>query len=152
MCPSMNGVCALPTDPGGRSVAAWPLMSHLTLAALPTAVPCARLHAKAVALEWGLPALADNIELIVSELVTNATRAAGIWRADGLAVVVRLWIFSDLRCVLIRVWDSSVQMPVRRDAGLDEEGGRGLMLVEHLCSEWGTYKKADGKVIWVLVG
>ena len=107
---------------------------------------------QAVALEWGLPALADNIELIVSELVTNASRAAGISRSDGLTAVVRMWIFSDLRCVLIRVWDSSAQMPVRRDAGLDEEGGRGLMLVEHLCSEWGTYKKADGKVIWVLVG
>jgi anti-sigma regulatory factor (Ser/Thr protein kinase) len=127
-------------------------MSHLPLAALPTAVPCARLHARAVALEWGLPALADNIELIVSELVTNATRAAGLSRGDGLTTaVVRLWLFSDLRHVLIRVWDGNTQMPVRRDAAPDEESGRGLMLVEHLCSEWGAYQESGGKVVWVLL-
>jgi anti-sigma regulatory factor (Ser/Thr protein kinase) len=110
------------------------------------------MHAKAVALEWGLPALADNIELIVSELVTNATRAAGLSRSDGLTAVVRLWLFSDLRCVLIRVWDGNSQMPVRRDAAPDDESGRGLMLVEHLSSEWGAYQEADGKVVWVLLG
>lgn len=135
-----------------RSATTWPLMSHLPLAALPTAVPCARLHARAVALEWGLPALADNIELIVSELVTNATRAAGLSRGDGLTTaVVRLWLFSDLRHVLIRVWDGNTQMPVRRDAAPDEESGRGLMLVEHLCNEWGAYQESGGKVVWVLL-
>jgi anti-sigma regulatory factor (Ser/Thr protein kinase) len=125
----------------------------LELAALPTAVPCARMHARAIALEWQLSLLADDIELIVSELVTNATRAAGLARDDILATpVVRLSIVCDLRCVLIRVWDSNSQMPTRRDAGPDEERGRGLMLVEHLCTEWGAYREADGKVVWVLIG
>ena len=149
----MTGVCAPPSGPVGQSVTAWPLTSFLELAALPTAVPCARMHARAIALEWRLSLLADDIELIVSELVTNATRAAGLARDDILATpVVRLSIVSDLRCVLIRVWDGNSQMPTRRDAGPDEERGRGLMLVEHLCTEWGAYRKADGKVVWVLIG
>ena len=58
-----------------RLASSWQLMTYLELAALPTAVPCARMHAKAVALEWGLPALAEKVELIVSELVTNSVRA-----------------------------------------------------------------------------
>jgi hypothetical protein len=45
----------------------WPLHRFLELAALPTAVPCARLHAKHVLWEWGLADLADNVELIVSD-------------------------------------------------------------------------------------
>jgi anti-sigma regulatory factor (Ser/Thr protein kinase) len=111
------------------------------------------MHAKAIALEWRLSLLADDIELIVSELVTNAIRAAGLARDDILAPsVVRLSIVSDLRCVLIRVWDGNSQIPARRDAGPDEEDGRGLMLVENLCSEWGACRKADGKVVWVLIG
>ena len=140
----MNGACVPPTT-------SWPLMSHLELAALPTAVPCLRLHARAVALEWGLPSLAEDVELIVSELVTNATRAAGLSHDGGLTAVVRLWLVSDLHCALIRVWDPDTQMPARRDAGPDEESGRGLMLVEHLCSQWGAYRKAGGKVVWVVI-
>jgi hypothetical protein len=34
-------------------------------------VPCARLHARLVLLEWGLAALSESLELVVSELVTN---------------------------------------------------------------------------------
>jgi anti-sigma regulatory factor (Ser/Thr protein kinase) len=127
-------------------------MTHLELAALPTAVACARLHAKAVALEWGLPALAENVELIVSELVTNSIRAADHPHGAGLTVVVvRLWLYYDLCGVLIRVWDGNCQMPIRQDPGPDEESGRGLLLVEHLSSDWGAYRKADGKVVWALV-
>ena len=110
------------------------------------------MHAKVVALEWGLPALAEKIELIVSELVTNSVRAAECSRGSDLTVaVVRLWLSSDLHYVLIRVWDGNMQMPVRQDAELDEESGRGLMLVEHLSSEWGAYRKTDGKVVWALI-
>jgi len=131
---------------------AWPRTSYLELAALPTAVPCFRLHARAVALEWDLAALAGDIELIVSELVTNAIRAALRAGDIGLtAPVVRLWLASDLHEILIRVWDGSSQMPARQDAGPDDESGRGLMLVECLASKWGAYRVEDGKVVWVIV-
>jgi anti-sigma regulatory factor (Ser/Thr protein kinase) len=105
------------------------------------------MHAKQVVVEWGLAALADNVELLVSELMTNAVRAS-----DGLmSPAVRLWLVSDRDCVVIHVWDASNEMPVRREAGPDSERGRGLLLVETLSREWGAYRTADGKVVWVTV-
>jgi hypothetical protein len=43
-------------------------------------------------------------------------------------------------------------MPVRRDADPDSASGRGLLLVEALGKDWGAYRKASGKVVWVLIG
>jgi hypothetical protein len=44
--------------------------------ALPGAVPCARLHARLVVCEWGLNQRAETVELVVSELATNAVLAS----------------------------------------------------------------------------
>jgi anti-sigma regulatory factor (Ser/Thr protein kinase) len=93
--------------------------------------------------------------LLTSELVTNAVQASQRLgaRADlAIIPVVRLWMLSDLTSLVIHVWDGNDQMPVRRDAGLDEESGRGLMLVESLASEWGVHREANAKVVWVLIG
>jgi hypothetical protein len=61
-----------------------PLRSYLELGALPTAVPCARLHARHLMWEWGLMRLTADIELAVSELVTNAVRTPCAGRSvDG---------------------------------------------------------------------
>src|SRR5262249_56303176 len=73
--------------------------TYLELGALPTAVPCARLHVKHVLREWQMAQLADPVELVVAELVTNAMQAsagltgsqfAGRW-SPGLPPV-RLWL------------------------------------------------------------
>ncbi len=133
---------------------AWPLQTELALAALPTAPACARGHVRTVAHEWGLPDLADTAELLASELVTNAMQASQRLRtrADLAAVpVVRLGLFSDRLSLVVHVWDASDDMPVRQDPGPDEIGGRGLMLVEALGKDWGTYRKAEGKVVWVMI-
>jgi hypothetical protein len=42
-------------------------------------------------------------------------------------------------------------MPARRDAGPDAIAGRGLMLVETLGKDWGAYRQAGGKVVWVMI-
>jgi len=86
------------------------------------------------------------------ELVTNAIRAAGPSRDRGPVIpVVRLRLASDGHGVLIRVWDSSSQAPVRREAGPDDESGRGLLIVGSLSRDWGSYRTADGKVVWALI-
>src|SRR5260370_34402008 len=122
----------------------WPLSSTRALAALDSAVPCARMHAKQVVIEWGLAALADNVELLVSELMTNAIRAS-----DGLmSPPVLLWLVSDHNCVVIHVWDASNEMPVRREAGPDSERGRGRLLVGTLRRDWGADRTADGQGVW----
>ena len=61
----------------GSTLSEWPLTSNLELGALASAVPCARLHARLVLLEWGLAHIADDAELIVSELTTNANAPRG---------------------------------------------------------------------------
>ena len=135
------------------TTAPWPLQTQLELGAFPSAVPCVRGHVRTVALEWGLPDLADTAELLASELVTNAVQASGRLKpADRAAIpVVRVWLVSDQISMLIHVWDASSELPARKGIGLDDEGGRGLMLVDTLSKEWGTYRKAQGKVVWVMV-
>ena len=139
---------------------AWPLQSRLELAALPGAVPCARLHTRQLLWEWRLVALAETIELLVSELATNAVNASasgasgqsGGPRADGLPVL-ELFLASDRRDVLVQIWDSSRETPLLQDMAMEAESGRGLLLVEHLSAQWGCYlpEASAGKVVWAIV-
>jgi anti-sigma regulatory factor (Ser/Thr protein kinase) len=160
----VNVSLSLPPYPGvadrPRRGGSWPLESYLELGAYPTAVPCARLHARLVVTEWGLEAFADAAELVVSELVTNAVRAAyGLMRStyDGRRRAglppVRLWLQSDRRCVVVMVWDGSDEMPQRAAPQVESQGGRGLWLVEARSDEWGAFKRehSTGKVVWARV-
>src|ERR1700676_4170103 len=76
--PSMHRSANAPESDSGVGTAfhGWPHASFLELAALPTAVPCGRLHAKNVVCEWGLGCLSDTVELLVSELLSNAVKAS----------------------------------------------------------------------------
>ena len=129
--------------------AQWPYRTFLELGALAGAVPSARLHARLVLLEWGLAALSDDTELLVSELVTNGVRAS---RAIG-EPAVRMWLVSDLRQVVVFVWDASPRPPAQAaDPGAVAESGRGLLLVEALSERWGHFGyDGDGKVVWAAV-
>lgn len=147
----MRAACQMPTT----EPALWPLQTHLELAALPTAPACARGHVRSVASEWGLADLSDTAELLASELVTNAVQASERLplRADLPVVpVVRLWVICDQNSIVIHVWDGNSEMPVRRDAASDAEGGRGLLLVDALGADWGAYRKHNGKIVWVMIG
>jgi histidine kinase-like protein len=139
----------------------WPLRSYLELAPLASAVPCARLHARAVLWEWGLPAFYDTACLIVSELTTNAIQAsAGLngSRYDGRwtpgTPPVRVWLCSDRQRVMTAVWDGSHHRPARAEPDDPEaERGRGLLLVETLSEKWGVHTPArsSGKVVWAVM-
>jgi anti-sigma regulatory factor (Ser/Thr protein kinase) len=131
----------------------WPLRSYLELGALPTAVPCARLHARQLVWEWGLNGLAANTELLVSELVTNAVKTTA-GNNDQAAICLQL--SGDNTRVLIEVWDADPQPPVLKDLGEDgtpdphKEGGRGLCLIAALSTRWAWYltEQPTGKVVW----
>jgi anti-sigma regulatory factor (Ser/Thr protein kinase) len=131
----------------------WPLRTYLELAALPTAVPCARLHAKNVLHEWHLGSLADTVELLVSELVTNAVRASATVAQQSQGVpTTKVWLISDGQRVLIQAWDRDSHRPARQDIGLTAESGRGLLLVQTLSADWGCYTPdgQGGKIVWAL--
>lgn len=129
----------------------WPLRTSLELGALPGAVPCARLHARLVAWEWGMAGLGDDAELLVCELLTNAVAAT---RAIDPIFPVRLWLLSDTTQIAILVWDANPQPPVPTQIDDEAESGRGLLLVEAVSQRWGWYAPRDmaGKVVWALTG
>ncbi len=125
-----------------------PPRSVLDLAALPSAVPCARLHARAVVSEWGMPEVAGTAELLVSEIVTNAVAETTRTRGPDTGVIT-LRLTAGAGAVLIEVHDPSPRMPGRRLAPDDAEHGRGLMLVELLSTEWGAHPlPGRGKIVW----
>ena len=146
----------------------WARRTHLELGALRGAVPCARLHTRQVLWEWNLSGVDEAAELVVSELVTNAVQASVEAARPGLAEgepagvpSVWLWLTSDGREVVVKVGDGSPRPPVAAAPDRDEEGGRGLLLVETLSRAWGYYfpadepdaegpEKAARKIVWAL--
>ena len=140
-------------------IACWPLRSYLELGTLPTAPGCARGHARLLVAEWGLAGLAETVELVVSELVTNGIRASacltesrfeGRWAAG--TPPVRVWLLSDSQRVMIKVWDGNDRLPELRALDYESEGGRGLAVIGALCENWGAFRpqSSSGKVIWAI--
>ncbi|WP_240450071.1 ATP-binding SpoIIE family protein phosphatase, partial [Streptomyces sp. S1] len=97
-----------------------------------------RLARRALA-RWDLEDLTDSVELLISEVVTNAVRYA------ERPVTLRLLRTDVLRC---EVGDDSPQLPRQRRARDTDEGGRGLFLVNRLARRWGATRLSGGKVVW----
>ncbi|MEV8426932.1 SpoIIE family protein phosphatase [Streptomyces niveus] len=99
----------------------------------------ARRLARRALSRWGLEELSDSVELLISEVVTNAVRYA------ERPVTLRLLRTDVLRC---EVGDDSPQLPRQRRARDTDEGGRGLFLVNRLARRWGATRLSTGKVVW----
>jgi anti-sigma regulatory factor (Ser/Thr protein kinase) len=106
------------------------------------AVPSARRQVREALADWGLISLADDMALLVSELVANAAQ-----HADG---PVTLTLQQLGRAVLLEVKDSSPECPVPRRPDDHAETGRGLQLVASVADDWGfrTGHGAPGKTVW----
>ncbi|MEV7377831.1 SpoIIE family protein phosphatase [Streptomyces lydicus] len=103
-----------------------------------TAGQARRLARRALA-RWGLDELTDQLELLVSEVVTNAVRYA------ERPITLRLLRTDVLRC---EVGDDVPQLPRLRQARPSDEGGRGLYLVNRMARRWGATRLSMGKVVW----
>ncbi|MFF9816201.1 SpoIIE family protein phosphatase [Streptomyces sp. NPDC014006] len=88
---------------------------------------------------WGLEEHIDSVQLLVSEVVTNAVRYA------SRPVTLRLLRTDVLRC---EVGDDVPQLPRLRQARATDEGGRGLYLVNRMARRWGATRLSTGKVVW----
>lgn len=135
-----------------------PLASDsLDLVALRTAVGCSRMFLKFKLTNWQAPIELDDALVVVSELVTNAVRATGSLDPNTkLSDVTRLNLLrvrldALKQGILIQVQDSSSEMPRIKDASDDDEGGRGLAIIDSLCAAWGSYPHPRGKVVWALI-
>ncbi|MFC3575838.1 ATP-binding protein [Streptomyces yaanensis] len=114
-----------------------------TFPADPGAVRTARAVVRGQLRTWGLDQLGDVTVLLVSELVTNALR-----HATG-PIGVRLVRPADAApTLLVEVSDPLPDPPHERTARSDDENGRGLQLVAHSSSRWGTRPGNTGKTVW----
>ena len=114
-------------------------VASFTLEAQDTAPRRARRFARQTLTEWGLAEHSEVVELLVSEIVTNAVCRTS--RPVGL----RLLRTDVLRC---EVTDDAPQLPRLRHARASDEGGRGLYLVNRLARRWGATRLGAGKVVW----
>ena len=103
--------------------------------------PVARKFVQGTLQGWMLDGLTQSIELLASELVTNALLHA---RSD---VELRLRRFDGR--VRLEVSDASPAPPRRRDSyGAETVGGHGMLLVEELADDWGVERHRSGKIVW----
>lgn len=131
------------------------LSNSLTLAAVPTAVKLSRTLVAVTLKSWGLDLIAEEAELVISELATNAVKAAGPLAAgqDGqegahLAVIRVRIVYLETR-IALEVWDSDPAPPKPADPELDAENGRGLAIIDALCARWDYVQAAGGgKVVF----
>lgn len=104
----------------------------------------ARLHVRAMLGTWGLRHLTDVIQVVASELVTNA-----IQHADGGDVM--FWLAQTDTSVIVNAWDPNPNPPVPATAGELDEHGRGLALVSALSISTGCFPLRGGKAVWAEV-
>ncbi|MFI1091628.1 ATP-binding protein [Streptomyces sp. NPDC020917] len=109
----------------------------------------ARHFTRATLQRWDLGILRDSIELVASELVTNALRYAVPVGTPGAPV--RLSLVRWTSRVVCAVRDPSVTAPIAKDPDYVAETGRGLHLVDSFSENWGWHPlSGTGKVVWAL--
>jgi anti-sigma regulatory factor (Ser/Thr protein kinase) len=102
---------------------------------------------------WDIDGLADDLTLVVTELVTNALRHGVSARGTGEDVDIEL--FGTDRRLMCAVSDPSDEVPVRMTPDVARSSGRGLQIVEALSMYWGwTALQRDGgsrgKSVWAV--
>ncbi|MGX5186107.1 ATP-binding protein [Streptomyces avermitilis] len=127
----------------------------------PRAARVARMTVRATLSGHGMGEVVDVVELLTSELVTNA------YRYTKGPASLRLTALGGGR-LRVGVWDSSPHIPAPFDrppgdcvpcAPVDAVGGRGLFLVQEYADWWGGWRLGDdqlghgaGKLLWFEVG
>ncbi|NBM17690.1 ATP-binding protein [Streptomyces sp. GC420] len=127
--------------------------ASVTLPSDPASVTTARRYATDVLAEWGLPADAeasDTVRLIVSELATNAVQHT-FGQSPTFTLDILLERDEQLR---IGVTDSHPRWPRRLPAAVQQDNGRGMVIIRWLTAECGgrlsiTPTPEGGKTVWI---
>ncbi|MFE6554682.1 SpoIIE family protein phosphatase [Streptomyces sp. NPDC057746] len=97
-----------------------------------------------------LAELADDLEIMASEIATNA-----LIHADS---EVEVWVREYCDRIHLEVRDVDATPPVPTSVVDDDEAnataehGRGLTIVDALCQNWGTSPNGRGKTVWLDIG
>ncbi|MGW4911847.1 ATP-binding SpoIIE family protein phosphatase [Streptomyces sp. NPDC004270] len=110
------------------------------------AVADVRRFLRARARSWDWEAVSSDLELAVTELVTN-----GLVHADS-EVEVRLREYADRLRVDVRDSDPRPPLPApvlaSGETDRESEHGRGLLIVDALAASWGNSPSGRGKSVW----
>ncbi|MCQ4207876.1 ATP-binding protein [Streptomyces longispororuber] len=127
--------------------------ASVTLPSDPASVSAARTYVTHVLAEWGMPGdtdTADVVRLIVSELATNAVQHT-LGQSPTFTVDVELERDEQLR---IGVTDSHPRYPKRLPAAVQQDNGRGMVIIRCLTAECGGRLSVaptaeGGKTVWI---
>ncbi|MEV1167050.1 SpoIIE family protein phosphatase [Nonomuraea sp. NPDC049784] len=146
-----------------------------TFPAQPIMVGEARRMASEAFSSWNVPEeRAELACLLVSEVVTNVVLHAATasiprrelvvegpplpfeesWDMPGFEDEVvgdkefTLRLRRGEEAVWVEVFDQDLRLPRIRSAGENDEGGRGLYLVDQLARRWGSRPTREGKAVW----
>jgi PAS domain S-box-containing protein len=138
----------------------------------PVMVSEARSFASETFGEWRMDEAQSELAcLLVSELVTNAVLHTAVTPRPGREPGAEAGASPDAAAsksrpavpqpknftvrlrrgasaVWVEVLDPDLRLPRIRTAAEDDEGGRGLYLVEQLATRWGSRPTRDGKAVW----
>jgi anti-sigma regulatory factor (Ser/Thr protein kinase) len=84
--------------------------------------------------------IVNDVEVVVSELVTNAVLAGSL--------MLQLYLDSGPGRLRIEVSDDAAGWPARRDTSPADDHGRGLTIVAALSSRWGVRQDGGAKAVW----
>jgi len=127
--------------PARAPTVAAPAQADLVLAADLAAVRRARHFVRHHCLSAGVTDdVADTVELLTSETVTNAIMHG---RSEA-----RLRALVQPDVVRVEIGDDNARHPQRAERNDEALDGRGLDIVELLARSWGVHDQAGGKVVW----
>ncbi|MER6289875.1 ATP-binding protein [Streptomyces sviceus] len=112
------------------------LEASVTLPSEPASVSAARTYVLSTLAEWGLQPTTDaaeTVRLIVSELATNAVQHT-FGQSPTFTVDIELDRDEQLR---IGVTDSHPRFPKRLPAAVQQDNGRGMVIIRWLAAESG---------------
>ncbi|MCT9935008.1 SpoIIE family protein phosphatase [Planotetraspora sp. A-T 1434] len=158
-----------------RSVGAELEFEEQTFPAQPIMVSEARRMASEAFESWQVPEeRAELACLLVSEVVTNVVLHAASasiprrelvldgpplpfdesWDVPGFEEEIAgdkeftLRLRRGKESIWVEVFDQDLRLPRIRSAGENDEGGRGLYLVDQLANRWGSRPTREGKAVW----
>ncbi|MCA2188376.1 ATP-binding protein [Nonomuraea cavernae] len=118
----------------------------------PSSVHAARCFATAALAGWKLEELTDTMELVVSELATNALRHGLRESEPPGARPVHMSLVRRGTLVTSAFTDPASSVPVLRYPGPLDTGGLGLHIVESVSRRWGWSALApQGKIVWAVL-
>jgi anti-sigma regulatory factor (Ser/Thr protein kinase) len=109
-------------------------------------VGLARTSVRRLLARWGTgDGTADNAVLVTSELVTNAVK-----HTPSARIVCRVRVDGDRLHIEVEDESGGNTLPALRCPGPDDQGGRGLLLVGMVSSDWGVREAphGSGRVVW----